>query len=75
MTYANIDTMTFRKVDTLFPDQIEIGDFISIHNNIVRVIDVMDSENGYVIVHEDEYGETEFTEVPEDLKVGLFIED
>lgn len=70
-----MDTMEFKKVDVLFPDQIEVGDFIGLHGNIVRVIDVMDSENGYVIVHEDDFEETEFTEVPGDLRVPLYITD
>ena len=75
MSYATIVGMEYRCVDTLQPDQIEVGDYIGIHGSIVHVIDIMDSEHGYTIVHEDEFGETDFTEIPDDLSVSLYVFD
>ena len=75
MSYATIVDMTFRKVDTLMPDQIEIGDYINLNGVIVHVIDIMPEDDGFTVVHEDEFGETEWSTIPDDVKVSLYVVD
>lgn len=66
-------TMEFRKVDELFPDQVELGDFLKLNNEIVEVLDVTPTDNGVAFTFEDDYGDRDIVEVLDDEKIEWFI--
>lgn len=67
-----IKTM-YKKVDTLFIDQIEPKDLIMIDENIVEVVNVIGLGDGYVITFLDDFLEKDFVEVSDYSQFDLYV--
>lgn len=69
--------MEFKKVDVLNVDQLEIGDYISIQDEIVEVTGITPLPNGYAIMFLDSYDEEDLIEVDDyaSFKWYVLVED
>ncbi len=69
--------MEFKKVDVLNVDQLEIGDYISIQDEIVEVTGITPLPNGYAIMFLDSYDEEDLIEVDDyaTFKWYVLVED
>ena len=67
--------MELRKVDDMTADQLEVGDFIEIANEVVRVLDVIPQKNGYIVMIENDFGDSEFVHLGDFETVPFFVED
>lgn len=67
--------MEFRKVDDMTADQLETGDFIEIAEEIVKVISVIPQKEGYSLIFENEYGETDFAHLDDFETVPFYVQD
>ena len=65
----------FRLVDILNADQLEVGDLIGLNDEVVRVIEIAPANFGYVITYENEFGEKEISDITDDERFELFIEN
>jgi len=65
----------FRLVDILNADQLEVGDLIGLNDEVVRVIEIAPAKFGYVITYENEFGEKEISDITDDERFELFIEN
>lgn len=70
-----MSVMDFRKIDTLYPDQLQVGDLIMLNDEIVHVIEVAELDNTYAIFYFDEYEEKTFIEVNDDIMIDLYMID
>jgi hypothetical protein len=68
-----ITNMEFIKVDELNVDQLEIGDFVEINEEIVEVCDITPLTNGYAITYSNDFGEVDLIEVDDYAKFDLFV--
>lgn len=68
-----MSTMEFRKIDTLYPYQLEAGDFIRVENNIVSVVDIADTGDTWAIFYLDEFDEKEVIEIQDNGLVDLYL--
>jgi hypothetical protein len=65
----------FRLVDILNADQLEVGDLIGLNDEVVRVIEIAPAKFGYVVTYENEFGEKEISDITDDERFELFIEN
>lgn len=74
---ATMLNMEFKKVDVLNVDQLEIGDYISIQDEIVEVTGITPLPNGYAIMFLDSYDEEDLIEVDDyaSFKWYVLVED
>ncbi len=74
---ATMLNMEFKKVDVLNVDQLEIGDYISIQDEIVEVTGITPLPNGYAIMFLDSYDEEDLIEVDDyaTFKWYVLVED
>ncbi len=74
---ATMLNMEFKKVDVLNVDQLEIGDYISIQDEIVQVTGITPLPNGYAIMFLDSYDEEDLIEVDDyaTFKWYVLVED
>jgi hypothetical protein len=67
-----IKTM-YKKVDTLFIDQVESQDLIMIDENIVEVVSVIGLGDNYIITFLDDFLEKDFIEVSDYSTFDLYV--
>ena len=67
-----IKTM-YKKVDTLFIDQVESQDLIMIDENIVEVVSVTGLGDNYIITFLDDFLEKDFIEVSDYSTFDLYV--
>ena len=70
-----MDTMEFVKIDSIYPFQLEVGDFIRVDNKIVLIDEIAELENAYAIFYLDEFDEKEFIEVSESKLIDIYLPD
>ena len=77
VTLKTIDTIytMYTIVDDMTADQLEVGDFIGIANEVVRVLDVIPQKNGYIVMIENDFGDSEFVHLGDFETVPFFVED
>lgn len=68
-----IKNMEFIKVDVLNVDQLEVGDFIQIDDDIVEVCGVVPLTSGYAITYSNDFGEKDLVEVDDYATFDLFV--
>ena len=68
-------TMDYRLVDVLNADQLEVGDLIGLNEEVVRLIEIAPAKFGFVITYENEFGEKEISDITDDERFELFIEN
>ena len=66
-------TMDYRLVDVLNADQLEVGDLIGLGEDIVKIISIASTEDGFNLSIENEFGEREIIEILDDEQFELFI--
>jgi hypothetical protein len=66
-------TMNYRMVDVLNAYQLEVGDLIGIAKSVVKIISIIPTKEGFILIHEDEYGEKDVLEIFDDERFELFI--
>ena len=69
---ATMKTMEWRIVDTLYPDQLEIGDNVY-SDGIVEIVEIIDTEDGITVNAIDEYGDIIEIEYLDDDAVDIFM--
>ncbi len=67
--------MEFRKVDDMTADQLEVGDFIEIAEELVRVLEVVPQRLGYAIYFENEDGDRDFAHVDDYETIPFFVSE
>ena len=66
-------TMDYRMVDVLNSDQLEVNDLIGIGDEVVKIISITTTKNGFALIHENEFGEKDVLEIFDDEQFELFI--
>ena len=66
-------TMDYRLVDVLNADQLEVGDLIGLGEDIVKILLIASTEDGFNLSIENEFGEREVIEILDDEQFELFI--
>ena len=66
-------TMDYRMVDVLNADQLEVGDLIGLGEDIVKILLIASTEDGFNLSIENEFGEREVIEILDDEQFELFI--
>ena len=66
-------TMDYRMVDVLNADQLEVDDLIGLGEDIVKIISIASTEDGFNLLIENEFGEREVIEILDDEQFELFI--
>ena len=70
---ATMLTMDYRMVDVLNANQLEENDLIGIAESVVKIISITPTKEGFILIHEDEYGEKDVLEIFDDEQFELFI--
>lgn len=70
-----ITIMDYRIVDTLNADQLEVGDLIGLADEIVEVVNIVSTKEGYALTFKDEFGEKDIIEIDDNEKFDLYILD
>lgn len=70
---ATIIAMDYVQVDILMADQLEVGDFILLENEVVSIINISSLADGYVLEIENDFGEREIVDIEEDSYFPLMI--
>ena len=60
-------------VDILNSDQLEVGDLIGVGEEVVKIISIASTEDGFNLSIENEFGEREVIEILDDEQFELFI--
>ena len=66
-------TMDYRLVDVLNADQLEVGDLIGLGEDILKILLIASTEDGFNLSIENEFGEREVIEILDDEQFELFI--
>ncbi len=74
-TTATITRMDYRLVDVLNSDQLEINDLIGLGGEVVRVLSIETTKDGFALEIENEFSEKETVEVLDDEQFELFVLD
>jgi hypothetical protein len=72
---ATMIDMDYRLVDVLNADQLEVGDLIGLSGEVVKVISIDGLPNGYLVTHENEFGEKDSIEISDDESFELYLLD
>jgi hypothetical protein len=65
--------MDYRLVDVLNADQLEVNDLIGIASEVVKLISITPTKNGFELEIENEFGEKDVIEISDDEQFELFI--
>ena len=68
-----IISMDYRLVDVLNAYQLEVNDLIGLGEDVVKVIEIVSTKNGFDLHYENEFGEKETIEISDDEQFELFI--
>jgi hypothetical protein len=68
-----IKNMEFIKVDVLNVDQLEVGDFIQVEDDIVEVSGIISLADGYAITYTNDFGEDDLIEVDDYATFDLYM--
>ena len=66
-------TMDYRLVDVLNADQLEVGDLIGLGEDIVKIISITSTKDGFDLYFENEFGERDNLEIIDEEQFELFI--
>lgn len=66
-------TMDYRYVDNLSADQVMENDLVQIAGEIVQIIEIQSTKNGYIFTYQNEFGEKEVDEFSDDVIFKLFV--
>lgn len=72
---ATITRMDYRFVDVLNSDQLEVGDLIGLGGEVVRIISIETTKDGFDLTIENEFSEKETIEILDDEQFELFVLD
>ena len=70
---ATIINMDYRFVDVLNVDQLEIGDFVEINDEVVSITNISPMRYGFAIEFENEFGEKDIADFDDYSKFKLFV--
>lgn len=66
-------TMDYRLVDVLLSNQLEPGDLIDFKGEIVLIVDIAETNHGYILTIENDFNEKEIVEISDDEEFELYI--
>jgi hypothetical protein len=72
---ATITRMDYRLVDVLNADQLEVNDLIGLGGEVVRIISIDTTKDGFDLLIENEFSEKETIEISDDEQFELFVLD
>ena len=72
---ATIINMDYRLVDVLNVDQLEIGDFVEINDEVVSITNISPIRFGFAIEYQNEFGEKDIIDFDDYSKLNLFVLD
>ena len=67
--------MDYRFVDILNIDQLEIGDFVEINDEVVSITNISPMRIGYAIEYQNEFGEKDIVDFDDYARFNLFVLD
>ena len=66
-------TMDYRLIDVLRADQLEVGDLIGLGDDVVKIISLTTTKDGFVAIVENDFNEKEEIEIGDDEQFELFV--
>ena len=66
-------TMDYRMVDVLNANQLEENDLIGIAESIFKIVYITPTKEGFILIHEDEYGEKDVLEIFDHEQFDLYV--
>lgn len=70
---ATIIDMQLIHADTLYVDQLMPGDIVKIEDDLLTVVNLETTEDGYSVTTINEFGEEDTIEVSDESKFDLFV--
>lgn len=70
---ATMKTMEWRIVDTLYPDQLEIGDNIYTEDGLAEIVEIIENADGITVNVVDEYGDILEVDFSDNDMVDIFM--
>lgn len=70
-----ITIMDYRIVDTLNADQLEVGDLIGLADEVVEVVNIISTKEGYALTFKNEFGEQDIIEIDDNETFDLYLLD
>ena len=65
--------MDYRLIDVLRADQLEVGDLIGLGDDVVKIISLTTTKDGFVAIVENDFNEKEEIEIGDDEQFELFV--
>ena len=66
-------TMDYRLIDVLNADQLEVDDLIGLGDDVVKIISITSTKNGFTAIVENDFNEKEEIEIADEEQFELFI--
>ena len=70
---ATIIGMDYSHVDNLSADQVMENDLVEIAGEIVEIIEIHSTKNGFLFTYQNEFGEKETDEFSDEVIFKLFV--
>jgi hypothetical protein len=66
-------TMDYRLVDVLYSNQLEVNDLIGLGDEVVKILSIESTKEGFTLLVENDFAEKEVVEIFDDEQFELFI--
>ena len=66
-------TMDYRLVDVLYSNQLEVNDLIGLGDEVVKILSIESTKEGFTLLVENNFAEKEVVEIFDDEQFELFI--
>ena len=70
---ATMISMDYRMIDILNASQLEVDDLIGIGDEVVKIISITPTKDGFSVIVENDFNEKEEIEIGDDERFELFI--
>ena len=70
---ATINAMDYVHVDNLLVDQLMVDDLVEIDDEIVQILNIVSTKDGFALTFENEFGEKNIQEFKDNTVFKLFI--
>jgi len=70
---ATIIAMDYRLADILNSDQLEVNDLIGLGDEVVKILFITPTKNGFELEIENEFGEKDTVEIADDEQFELYV--
>jgi hypothetical protein len=65
--------MDYRLVDVLYSNQLEVNDLIGLGDEVVKILSIESTKEGFTLLVENDFAEKEVVEIFDDEQFELFI--